>query len=926
VGVVAPSGTVTFLFTDIEGSTRLWETAPDAMGAALERHDEILRHHIDAHDGFVFATGGDGFAAAFARAGDALDAARAAQAALVAERWPADAAVRVRMGLHTGETVERDGDYFGPAVNQTARLMAVAHGGQVVCSQVTAAVAGDTSPLVDLGEHRLRDLTAPQRIFQLGNDPFPSLRSLDALPGNLPSMASSFVGRHDELAAVTKALGAHRLVTVTGVGGVGKTRLALQVAAELAPGLAEGAWLCELAAASTAGEMAQVVATALGVVPRPHMTVVESIVDFLRPRQALVVLDNCEHLLDPAAELADAVLAGAPRVRMLATSREGLAIAGEHLWPLRSLPVDDTEASDAVILFAERAQAVAPNFALADTNRDAVVEVCRRLDGIPLAIELAAARVGAMSPADIAGHLDERFRLLTGGRRGRVERHQTLRAAIEWSYSLLSDIERTVFGRLGVFPASFDETAAIAVAAGDDVQRWDVIDNLATLVAKSMVGAEPSADTTRYQLLETLRHFARDQATAAGHIDDLRRRHAAHYAVVAEASAAHMHSADEAQWRPRLVAELSNFRAAAGWAFDAARLDDVALGVQVVGSLLDAGHAHPSWGMERWAEAVLPRVEELSAEPRAIVLAASALDAHRRGAFELAGALGARVIAEAERYEAAQHAAFTAASQASSALSDPDGAIALLGDVRGRLRVEDSDEGRKAVFHVNACFIYLGAGDTPAAREEAQHALRHARKLQIPSLLSYALLAHAFSVADLDPDDALGAVEESIGLIEAKAASDAGYASMLQLAALLRSATGDTVGAARAVHTGVQYQARIGGSLSASANLVAATVLVLAAQPDAHHAAATLAGALTGPVFGHIRLLLRGVDRDRYEGSVAAIAAAVGPEVYTVAQQHGATMTYDEIITFTLEQLAPLAMPVLQPDDDRRASEPGMGR
>jgi hypothetical protein len=362
----------------------------------------------------VFATGGDGFAVAFGRASDAVAAGVDAQTGLTAESWPADAVIRVRMGLHTGEVTERNGDYFGSPVNQAARFMDLGHGGQVLCSAVTAALVGGEWPLRDLGQHRLRDLSAPQRVFQVGEGQFLPLRSVDAMPGNLPSVSSSFVGRGDDLAAVAAAVRESRLVTVTGVGGVGKTRLALRVAAQVVAQFRDGVWLCELAAAASGEDMGQVVAAALGVVQRPQMNMVDSIVDFLRPRRLLVVLDNCEHLLDAAAGLVDAVLAGAPDVQILATSREGLAVDGERLWPLRSLPVADA-ASDAVVLFAERARAVAPDFGLDDVSSPSVVELCRRLDGIPLAIELAAARVTAMSPADIAGHLDERFRLLTGG-------------------------------------------------------------------------------------------------------------------------------------------------------------------------------------------------------------------------------------------------------------------------------------------------------------------------------------------------------------------------------------------------------------------------------------------------------------------------------------------------------------------------------
>ena len=294
-------------------------------------------------------------------------------------------------------------------------------------------------------------------------------------------------------------------------------------------------------------------------------------------------------------------------MRTLATSREGLGVAGEHLRPLRSLSVSvDAGSGEAVTLFADRAQALDPDFVLDSVSTPAVVEICQRLDGIALAIELAAARIATMAPTEIAGHLDERFRLLTGGRRGQVERHQTLRAAVEWSYSLLDDTERTVFDRLGVFPATFDETAAVAVCATGGIQRWDVIDGLASLVAKSMVGVERSQETTRYRLLETLRQFARDRIVAAREVEGIRRRHAAHYAAFADRVGAGLMSPDELSWRPRLAAELDNLRAATGWAFDAPALDDVALGVRVVGALVGEAAFHPSWGIQAWAGPAVP--------------------------------------------------------------------------------------------------------------------------------------------------------------------------------------------------------------------------------------------------------------------------------------------------------------------------------
>ena len=525
-----PTGTVTFLFTDLEGSTRLWEQHPEAMKPALARHDEILRDAIAAHNGHVVKMTGDGAHAAFGDATSAVLAAHDAQLALGRESWDVTGPLRVRMGIHTGHAEARDGDYFGSAVNRAARLMSVAHGGQVVVSLATEEllhdVASDGCELVDLGEHRLRDLTRAERLFQLHApglpSTFPSLRTLDAYAGNLPTQLTSFVGRQEELERVTATVRDVRLVTLTGVGGVGKTRLALQAAAEVLPEFPDGAWLCELAAANDPDAMIEVVAAALGVQPRAGTTLDGSIVEFLRTKQLLLVLDNCEHLLDAAATFAERVLRACDGVRVLATSREGLAVEGEQVRPLRSL-----QPAGAEQLFTERARAVVPDFSVGSAHADAVTEVCRRLDGIPLAIELAAARVRAMSPEEIASLLDERFRLLTGGRRTAVERHQTLRAMVDWSYSMLDPTERVVFDRLGVFSGSFDATAAAAVVAGDGIEAWDVREALTRLVDRSMVVAEHGEEAvTRYSMLETLRQYARERLDESGEPDAWRRRHA----------------------------------------------------------------------------------------------------------------------------------------------------------------------------------------------------------------------------------------------------------------------------------------------------------------------------------------------------------------------------------------------------------------
>ena len=488
-----PTGTVTFLFTDLEGSTRLWEEFPDTMGDALARHDEILREAVQRHRGAIVKTTGDGVHAAFTSARDGIDSALDAQLVLQGTEWGGPGPLLVRMGLNTGEAELREGDYYGQSVNRAARIMAAAHGGQVLVSQTTARLLEDSLPpavtLVDLGEHRLRDLARPEHVFQVQHpglpDEFPPLRSLDSYPTNLPAQRTSFIGHDHDVDAVCAELRDHRVLTITGVGGVGKSRLAVQVAATVLPRFPDGAWLCELASVTDDGTVADVIADAVGV-PAGSGPARDALPWFLRNRQALLVIDNCEHLLAPVTELVDDILARCPQVVVLATSREALGVPGEQTYTLGTLlpPVGSdakaVAASSAGRLFLERAQAARHDFVLDEENAEAVAQLCARLDGIPLAIELAAARVRSLTPAQILDRLDERFRLLTGGTKVRG-RHQTLRGALAWSTDLLEPEERVAFAGLSVFVAPFDLAAADAVI-GDDA--WEHLD---ALVEKSLM-------------------------------------------------------------------------------------------------------------------------------------------------------------------------------------------------------------------------------------------------------------------------------------------------------------------------------------------------------------------------------------------------------------------------------------------------------
>lgn len=568
--------TTTFLFTDIEGSTRLWELHPEAMRSALASHDEITATHVNAHGGSVFKHMGDGAIAAFDAAGAAIDAAKAIQAALAGENHPDVGVLKVRMGIHSGEVEARDGDYFGPVLNRTARLMAAGHGGQVLVSLVAGRLAGNRADLVDLGEHRLRDLSTPERIFQVATDQtLPPLRTLDVAPNNLPIFPTSFVGRHRETREVTQLVGDSRLVTVTGVGGAGKTRLALQVAADTASNFPGGVWLVELAAVTDPDLVDGAVAEALGLAQEGTKTLRQSIIGFLTGRIALLVIDNCEHLITTVADLVEQVLRTTADTTVVTTSRELLGIPGEVAYGLRSLslpgPRDpigpgDVASYDALQLFIERAAAAKPDFHLDAASVAAVAEVCRRLDGMPLALELAASRVRTFPVVKIAELLDQRFRLLTGGSRTALPRQQTLAATIEWSYRLLDEREQALFRRLSTFAGGFTYEAAAEVVVGDPIDEFDVMEMLPSLVDKSLVVADQVGAQVRYRLLETIRQFALDLFEDGPEADAVRLGHARHFEALAQEAGRHIRGPDEAEWWGRIDAELDNLRLAMTWA------------------------------------------------------------------------------------------------------------------------------------------------------------------------------------------------------------------------------------------------------------------------------------------------------------------------------------------------------------------------
>ncbi len=560
-----PTGTVTLLLADVEGSTRLWETQPDVMAAAVARLDEALAELVVTHDGVrpVEQGEGDSFVIAFGRAADAVACALALQRAPLAP-------IRLRIGIHTGDVRLRDeGNYVGPTINRTARLRDLAHGGQTVLSGTTDDLVAESLPegawLMDLGAHPLRDLARPQRVVQLCHgdlrNHFPPLRSVSSVAAhNLPVQLTSFVGRREQIENLRDALAGNRLVTLTGAGGVGKTRLAVQVATSTAGDFDGGVWYVDLAPITAAEVVPVTVARALGLPDQPGRSTMDTLLRFVRDRHMLIVLDNCEHLLDACATLLATLLAGAARLTVLATSREPVNLPGEVTWLVPSLSLAD----EAVELFAERARLARPEFTVTEDNSAQVAEICRRLDGMPLAIELAAARVRALSLNEIVDSLHDRFRLLTGGSRTAVRRQQTLRASVDWSHALLTETERILFRRLAVFYGGFDLAAAQFVCGGDVIERYQVLDQLTLLVDKSLVVADDSSGRTRYRLLETVRQYALEKLGESGEADTVRSRHCDHYTAIAALLDAPARPDYEEQL-DQAELEMDNLRNALGW-------------------------------------------------------------------------------------------------------------------------------------------------------------------------------------------------------------------------------------------------------------------------------------------------------------------------------------------------------------------------
>jgi predicted ATPase/class 3 adenylate cyclase len=924
-----PTGTVTFLFTDLEGSTVLLEAHPAAYRAAVRRHHDLLRGAVEAHGGVVFETVGDAVYAAFARPSDAAAAALAGQCALQGEPWGETGPLRVRMGVHLGEVERQGGHYFGAPLYRCARLMATAHGGQTVLSAAAAELVRGALPvgasLRDLGEHRLKDLATPEHVFQLGHcglpAEFPPLRTLDARPHNLPLQLNSFLGRERELAEVARLLGTARLLTLTGSGGTGKTRLALQAAAAALDAYPDGVWLVELAALADPALVPRAAAAAVGVREEPGRPLLATLVDALRPRRLLLVLDNCEHLLDACARLAEALLRACPDLRLLVTSRAALRLAGEHEFPVPPLTLPPRRAAagerspdpaalaraEAVALFVERARAGAPAFALTAENGAAVAEICRRLDGLPLAVELAAARVKLLPPAVLLARLGRRLALLRGGPRDAPARHQTLRATLDWSHALLDADARRLFARLAVFVGGCTLEAAEAVCAPPGVPALDVLEGLAALAEGSLVppagqtgragaAGDPGASEAppagaRFVLLETVREYAAERLAAGGEHLPLRRAHAEYFGALAREAESGLRGAEQAAWLDRLEADHDNLREALRWWTEQAAAGDLrsaAAGLELAGALWRFWQVR-GYLSEGWRR--LGELLELTAP-----LAAGAPGPPGPVAPGDPGAPAAPA-ALSRRYRAARAEAAFGASVLAGYLGDGAPGRALMEESLALWRAAGDEEGVAWALQ-NLGMFDISSGDFAAARTHLAQSAALFRRHRHPAGLAWALMATGLGrIEQGDAPAARAALEESVALFR-EVGDRRGLALALAWRGTAAAEQGQDAAARADYREGLAIMRTLGGRPDLIWMLEGCAGL--AATGGRPHVAARLSGAAAaaretvglGSYIG---------PRARLDRRLVAVRTALGATAFAEAWAAGQAMPLEQAVAAALE-------------------------
>jgi predicted ATPase/class 3 adenylate cyclase len=898
-----PTGTVSFLFTDIEGSTQLWDTEPEAMARALEEHDAIVSQAILDAGGVVFATGGDGFCVAFDAAGKAIAAAVDAQRQLLAHSWPADCVLRVRMGIHTGEAVERAGDYFGPAVNLAARVMSAAHGGQIVCTDVVADLTSGALAALSLGEHELRGVAAAIRIHQVVADGLPAdfgpLRTLESVRTNLPYELTAPLGRQELVAEVAELAKTGRLVTLTGVGGVGKTTVAFAAGRQLLDEAKQGVWLVELAAVTRPELIPEAVAAALRFSPPGGMPLRDALVAYLQGRELVLLMDNCEQIVDAMAETVRWLLAACASVRVLATSREALRVPGEHVVAVPPLDVPAQDSATDVLaaaageLFLSRAVEAGAIWRLDERNAPAVAQLCRRLDGVPLALELAAARSAQLSVESIASRLGAHLDVLSGRRSGEA-RHRSLVAALEWSYELLAPGEQNLLRQLAVFVDGFDVDGVVAIAGAAGADEWEALDGLSSLVAKSLVERDPMI-TGRYRLLETIRAFS----AALGQGERTGQAHAEHYLGVLREAFHQLRTTDGVEATELLVADAANVEAALGWCLD-------------VGSIEQALELFEV--MPGYATMALPAsvADGLGRALERLVLADGAQTFHGFSA-----ACSAAVVvfsdspeqAKLPRIEDASRRVpadpFTAIGEATLCGGKGDMAGGSAASLLALQQLGDADDPvLRSILLANVA-VFNGRGDPAVARPAAEEALSLARANCGVLVQLYALLATAMARWD-DPQKAVAAADEARRLDRGVRRPFSGQATVV--AAMVAADAGDLVSALTLTRQSLVSGARAGNRYMLGLSVAAAANMISGTNP--HEALRLICLAESGAI-----AKLTVLDNEGYS-NMLQLSAEADPAELEAMRARFAELSYDEAVQFVLTTLDDVAESISGPAAD----------
>jgi predicted ATPase/class 3 adenylate cyclase len=911
------TGKITFLFTDVEGSTSLWEWTPKAMSEALSRHDEILRTVIEAHNGHVFKTVGDAFHATFSAAPDALEAALEAQRALLHETWDLTGPLRVRMALHTGAAEERDGDYFGPSLNRVARLLSAGHGGQILLSLATWELVRDRLPdesgLRDLGERRLKDLSRPEHVFQIIasglRSEFPPLKTLDIRRNNLPAQPTPLVGRERELEEVLALLrSSHvRLLTFTGPGGTGKTRLGLQAAAELTDEFEDGVFFVALAAVTDPTLVAPAITRTLGLTESGNQPAEELLEGYLGDKQVLLALDNFEQVLE-SAPLLDALLSAAPGLKVLATSRTALRLYGEHEFPVPPLslpdtgslpPVESLTRYEAVRLFVDRARAIRPDFSLTEENAPAVIEICTRLDGLPLAIELAAARIKLLPPQAMLSRLGNRLKLLTGGARNLPERQRTLRNAIAWSYEMLDEGEKSLFARLAVFSggSSLEGIEEVCDPRGD--LPVDVLEGISSLLDKSLLRQEEGQGTEpRLVMLETIREFALEKFDESDDIEVIKRAHADYFLALAEEAEPKLWGPEDAVWLERLEQEHDNMRAALARALE---FEAAELALSLAGALRWFWNMGGYYGEGRsWLEAALAKEGGASAKARAKVLEGVGWLANQQGDLDRAEATaeeGLMLSAEAELGEVVAADFQNVLGDAARHRGDYERAAELL-EKSLALHREARDTRGVAWSLGNLANVSSDRGNYERAKELYEKGLALSRELGGAELLGAYLISLGYEyLLEGDPERATALNEEAVELYRSR-----GRKSILQVAldnlgwsALIK---GDYQRSEALFVESLVLCKDLGDKLVGSES-IEGFACTAGAGGEAERAARLFGAAEALREAAGYQLGTRA--RSLREPYVTAARTLVGEAAWTTAWENGRSMTFEDAIASSLQ-------------------------